>query len=88
MTTLLIEQRRAQMFPKLTPAQIARMRAHGHSRDTRAGEILVDVGERPLGLFVVESGSLEILTVGSNPGDGTPCEELLNVLTAGTSPAR
>jgi thioredoxin reductase (NADPH) len=71
------------MFPKLTPAQVARIRAHGHSRETRAGELLVDVGQRPSGLFVVVSGSLEVLILGAGATEGSSGEELLNVLTPG-----
>jgi thioredoxin reductase (NADPH) len=81
--TTLLERRREQMFPKLTPAQMERMRAHGHSRATRAGELLVDVGQRPPGLFVVVSGSLEVLILGAGASEGSSGEELLNVLTPG-----
>ena len=45
-----VMDRAAQMFPKLTPAQIERISAIGHRRDVRAGEVLFEVGraEHPL----------------------------------------
>ena len=54
--------RKAQMFPQLTIAQIARLEAHGtHSRIAK-GQILTDIGERGRPLFVVLSGSIEVVT--------------------------
>ena len=41
------------MFPKLTPAQLARLERHSTSRSTTVGEILVDVGTEPRGVFVL-----------------------------------
>lgn len=49
----LLERRREQMFPKLTPAQLARLEAHSVRRATTAGQILLRVGETPRGLFVI-----------------------------------
>jgi thioredoxin reductase (NADPH) len=57
----LLEQRRAQMFPKLTPAQLARLERQGTRMQTRAGEILVELGAPPRGVFVVAAGSVEAL---------------------------
>ena len=37
MATQLLETRRAQMFPKLTPAQLARLEPHSERRGTRGG---------------------------------------------------
>jgi thioredoxin reductase (NADPH) len=50
-----------QIFPKLTPAQIARVAAHGTRREVNVGEILIQQGERGFPFFVVMSGELEII---------------------------
>jgi len=52
--------RSAQMFPHLTPVQIARLSAHGHKISTQKGQILAEPGDR-LPMFVVLSGSIEII---------------------------
>src|SRR5882757_2802769 len=52
--------RSAQMFPHLTPVQIARLSAHGHKISTHKGQILAEPGDR-LPMFVVLSGSIEII---------------------------
>src|SRR5712692_5015624 len=36
-----------RLFPKLTPAQLARITSHGRRRATSRSEVLVDVGDRP-----------------------------------------
>ena len=54
------ERRREQMFPKLSPPQIARLEAFGRRSATRAGEVLVEPGERQQTLYVVLGGSLEV----------------------------
>jgi thioredoxin reductase (NADPH) len=59
--TTLLEQRRAQMFPKLTSAQLARLERQGTRMQTRAGEVLVELGAPPRGVFVVAAGSVEAL---------------------------
>jgi thioredoxin reductase (NADPH) len=56
----LYEKRREQMFPKLSPAQIARLQAHGKRADTRAGDVLVEPGQSHRSLLVVLAGSLEL----------------------------
>jgi len=56
-----IMERAAQMFPKLTPAQINRISSIGHRREVRAGEMLYDVGDQNTRFFVVLAGELEIL---------------------------
>src|SRR5262245_34536007 len=56
-------ERAARMFPALTPAQIARVAAHGVRRSFRAGEILVEPGTVAVPFFVLESGRLDILRV-------------------------
>ncbi len=55
-----IETRREQMFPKLTPGEIARLRRFGEIRRYAAGEQLFKTGEPSLGMFVVVSGTVAI----------------------------
>ena len=50
-----------QIFPKLTPAQLRRIAAHGHRRASQSGEVLYEQGERDVPFFVVISGELEIV---------------------------
>ena len=50
-----------QMFPRLTPAQMARVASIGHRRDARAGELLFDVGDQNTQFFVVVSGAIDIV---------------------------
>jgi thioredoxin reductase (NADPH) len=50
-----------QVFPKLTPAQIARVAAHGLVRPVRKGEVLVAAGHPVESLFVVTAGSIEFV---------------------------
>src|SRR4030095_9260174 len=50
-----------RIFPKLTPEQISRIAAHGHSRPTRPGEVLVKQGDSLVPFFVVSSGEVEIV---------------------------
>jgi thioredoxin reductase (NADPH) len=54
------EKRREQMFPKLTPPQVERLEELGTRSPTRAGEVLVEPGERQQRLLVVLDGSLEV----------------------------
>jgi thioredoxin reductase (NADPH) len=60
----IIETRRPQMFPTLTPAQMTRLEAFGTRKRVAAGEVLAQPGEREGRIFVVLSGSIEILRVG------------------------
>jgi len=53
--------RAAQMFPRLTAAQIERIASVGHRRDVRAGEVLFDAGDQNTRFFVVLSGAIEIV---------------------------
>jgi thioredoxin reductase (NADPH) len=70
--------RKAQMFPQLTAAQIARLEAHGTHRRMSAGEILAEPGDRNIPMLVVLSGSIEVVQPGM---DG---EVLVVVHTAGS----
>jgi thioredoxin reductase (NADPH) len=77
MTSELLEKRREQMFPKLTPDQVARLEAYGQRMQVAAATVLLEAGERPRRIFVVVSGSVELL-LRRESGD-----ELLNLLTPG-----
>src|SRR5437764_5735695 len=50
-----------QIFPKLTPAQIRRIAAHGHMRSVQRGEVLVEQGDSTVPFFVVVSGEAQIV---------------------------
>src|SRR5438876_289288 len=50
-----------QIFPTLTPAQIGRIAAHGHTRAMQRGEVLVEQGDSAVPFFVVVSGEVEIV---------------------------
>jgi thioredoxin reductase (NADPH) len=50
-----------QMFPRLTPAQIARIAVHGRVRSVRQNEVLVEQGDRAVPFFVVTAGELEVV---------------------------
>lgn len=50
-----------QTFPVLTPPQIARVAAHGRARAVRAGDVLVEQGDKVVPFFVVTSGEIEIV---------------------------
>src|ERR1039458_5807498 len=50
-----------QMFPALTEAQMRRFISHGTPRSARAGEVLVELGDGEIPIFVVMSGELEIM---------------------------
>jgi thioredoxin reductase (NADPH) len=52
--------RTAQMFPHLTPVQIARLGAHGRKMPIHKDQILAEPGDR-LPMYVVLSGSIEVL---------------------------
>lgn len=71
------ENRKEQMFPTLSAAQLARLEAHGNRISTTAGEVLAEPGARFRKMLVVLSGSIEILLPTVNG------EELVVVHTAG-----
>src|SRR6187401_1235186 len=56
-----IDERRAQMFPKLSRAEIERIRRFGKVRRYRAGEALTRTGEPGPGMFVFLSGSISVI---------------------------
>jgi thioredoxin reductase (NADPH) len=50
-----------RMFPKLTPAQLERIAAHGHSRSIDSGEVLVEPGQPIVSCYVITEGQVEIV---------------------------
>jgi thioredoxin reductase (NADPH) len=64
---LTVDARRDRVFPTLTRAQIARIALHGRRRAVASGEVLVEVGQRPVPFFVVLSGEMQVL----RPAAGT-----------------
>jgi thioredoxin reductase (NADPH) len=50
-----------KIFPKLTPAQINRVAAHGHMRMIQRDEVLVEQGDISVPFLVVISGEIEIV---------------------------
>jgi thioredoxin reductase (NADPH) len=63
------DARRAQMYPRLKPAEIERLRRFGTPRDYAPGEMLVRSGEAGHGLTLILSGEVEI-TQHSDAGEG------------------
>jgi len=53
-------QRAEHIYPTLTPAQLARISAHGRRRQVERGEVLVEAGEQTARLFVVAAGRIDI----------------------------
>ena len=52
---------RDQVFPGLTPAQLARVAARGRRREIADGEVLVEAGDHLVPFFVVARGEVEIV---------------------------
>ena len=50
-----------QVFPTLTPAQIARVAAHGQVRQVQPGEVLIEAGDQVVPFFVVTAGQVDII---------------------------
>ncbi len=57
-TTLRLGSPREHVFPKLTPAQMDRVAAHGRLRRVETGEVLLEIGESGR-IFVITAGSVE-----------------------------
>jgi len=62
----LYEDRKMQMFPHLTPAQMSRVAALGQRRQVPAGELLFEQGDQNNQFMVVVSGAIEVV----QPDDG------------------
>ena len=58
------EERRGQMFPTLTDAQVARIALHATRRRAASGEIMFEQGASSVGIYVVLSGALEVIRPG------------------------
>jgi thioredoxin reductase (NADPH) len=65
-------QRREQMFPRLTPAQIAVVEQHGERRSLASDEVVFEVGDRHPDFMVVVAGRLVI----EQPRDDAPAERI------------
>jgi thioredoxin reductase (NADPH) len=50
-----------RIFPTLTQAQMERLASHGTARSVRSGEVLVELGDKDIPVFLVKSGELEIV---------------------------
>jgi thioredoxin reductase (NADPH) len=50
-----------QMFPILTPAQVARIAAHGRLRAVESGEVLAKAGDRIVPFIVVKRGTIVLV---------------------------
>ena len=48
-----------RLFPRLTPAQVARVAAHGRTRLMRTGELLFDAGDPAAPFLLVVTGEIE-----------------------------
>jgi CRP-like cAMP-binding protein len=59
-----------QAFPRLTPAQIDRMRPLGTIRSVSPGDILFEVGDAGISMFVMLSGKMEIVHPEQKGGTG------------------
>ncbi len=57
----LLSSRAEQIFPALTEAQMRRLTSHGTPRSVRTGEVLVELGDAEIPIFVVLSGELEVV---------------------------
>src|SRR5262249_35822228 len=58
------DERRAQLFPRLSSEQIHRIASHGKRRRTRTGDILFERGEVNRPFFVVLAGTVEVRATG------------------------
>ncbi|HET6900347.1 MAG TPA: FAD-dependent oxidoreductase [Vicinamibacteria bacterium] len=61
-TTLRLASPPEHVFPRLTPAQMDRVAAHGQRRRVRSGEVLLEIGESGR-IFVITAGSVETVRV-------------------------
>src|ERR1700747_1184204 len=53
--------RTERIFPTLTEAQMQRLVSHGTARSVRPSEVLVELGDKEIPVFLVISGELEIV---------------------------
>ena len=57
----LTSSRIEKIFPKLTPAQIGRIAAHGRTRLVQPSDVLIEQGDTSVPFFVVITGEVEIV---------------------------
>lgn len=74
----LLTSRKEDVFPVLTPAQMARVAVHGRVRPVAADEALVQPGQLSVSFFLVRSGLLEIIRP-----DGPAREAIVATLSPG-----
>src|SRR5689334_22256403 len=58
--------RTEHVFPTLTPEQVSRIAPHGRRRPIRRGEVLLQVGDKTIPMFVVISGEIEAVRPSDN----------------------
>ena len=58
-----------QLFPVLTPAQLARLAAHGHVLRVEANQVLAEAGEQSSSIFVVRRGRVDIVRASGDDED-------------------
>jgi len=74
-TTPAAAARQAEAFPRLTPAQIARIEPRGRHRTLQTGEVVGEAGEPVTKIFVVVSGRLDIVRDPRWVGENVPTFE-------------
>jgi thioredoxin reductase (NADPH) len=53
--------RAEHLYPTLTPAQVARIRAHGRQRRAEQGEVLAQAGQPATRIFIVAAGRIDVI---------------------------
>src|SRR3989454_11143515 len=66
---LTLASRADQVFPTLTPEQIARVAAHGHVRRVEHGEVLLEPGDQNPRFFVVTAGPIQGVKASGGNGE-------------------
>ena len=56
-----LTSRTEDVFPTLTPEQVARIAIHGRARSVGAGEVLLEAGEQASSFYVVTAGQLDVV---------------------------
>src|SRR5207244_11649222 len=59
---LSIAPREDQLWPTLTPSQIARVAKHGNLRSLQPGEVVLEAGQQEFPFFVVTKGELVVVS--------------------------
>jgi len=78
----LTASRAEQIFPILSAPQMQRFAAHGQIRPVRANNLLVELGDKDIRVFVVISGELEVVRPSFTQ------ETLIRIIGLGTLPAK